>query len=431
MANRKRGVRIGNYRITPLGVGTIIALIVIIAAVIVLFVVKPFGLDLFPDNSKTTAAKVSATPGVSVAVAPTATATPVPTATPTPAPELRSATIRSLGEIAIQQNLLAAAYDSETKTYDFTDMFEYISDVMGDADYTVGDVEGSLGGTMDATGEGTRLVTPPSLIDALKACGVDMLTLANDHALDGMFGDLTAAMQNLKNAGMEYIGTAMTQEEKDTPKIVEINGIKVGFLAYTESLNGMEAKSDADAVKYGVNLITGNTTPDADTKALRDAGCALVVVSYHWGEEKDYVPNERQVPLGRATIDAGADLVIGHHSHRMNPIEAYKGKYICYSLGNFSFAGNSRPDDMDTYIFQQRFRVYPDGTAENADMRIIPCSISSQENVNDFKPTPKDADGAAALLARLDKLNAQFEKAFAKTGVTAVSPYPTAWTYAY
>lgn len=70
---------------------------------------------------------------------------------------------------------------------------------------------------------------------------------------------------------------------------------------------------------------------------------------------------------------------------------------------------------MDTYIFQQRFRVYPDGTAENADMRIIPCSISSQKKVNDFKPTPKDADGAQALLARLDQLNAQFEKAFSKT----------------
>ena len=161
------------------------------------------------------------------------------------------------------------------------------------------------------------------------------------------------------------------------------------------------------------------------------AGCALVIVSYHWGDEKDYVPNERQVPLGRATIDAGADLVIGHHSHRMNPIELYKGKYICYSLGNFSFAGNAKPKDMDTYIFQQRFRVYPDGTAENADMRIIPCSISSQEKVNDFKPTPKDADGAQALLARLDQLNAQFEKAFSKTGVSAVSPYPTEWKYAY
>ncbi len=64
-------------------------------------------------------------------------------------------------------------------------------------------------------------------------------------------------------------------------------------------------------------------------------------------------------------------------------------------------------------------------------MRIIPCSISSQEKVNDFKPTPKDADGAQALLARLDQLNAQFEKAFSKTGVSAVSPYPTEWKYAY
>ena len=109
----------------------------------------------------------------------------------------------------------------------------------------------------------------------------------------------------------------------------------------------------------------------------------------------------------------------------------YKRQYICYSLGNFSFAGNAKPEDMDTYIFQQHFRVYPDGTAENADMRIIPCSISSQEKVNDFKPTPKDADGAQALLARLDQLNAQFEKAFSKTGVSAVSPYPTEWKYAY
>ena len=131
---------------------------------------------------------------------------------------------------------------------------------------------------------------------------------------------------------------------------------------------------------------------ESDIQSLRDAGCSIVIVSYHWGEEKDYIPNERQVPLGRATIDAGADLVIGHHSHRMNPIEIYKGKYICYSLGNFSFAGNSKPDDMDTFIYQQRFRVYPDGTVENADMRIIPCSISSQEKVNDFKPTPKDTD---------------------------------------
>ena len=143
------------------------------------------------------------------------------------------------------------------------------------------------------------------------------------------------------------------------------------------------------------------------------------------------MPNERQVPLGRATIDAGADLVIGHHSHRMNPIEEYNGKYICYSLGNFSFAGNTRPDDMDTYIFQQRFRVYPDGRAENAGFRIIPCSISSQAKVNDFKPTPKDETAGAALIERLEELNKKLEKNFKNTGVTAVDSYPTEWTTAY
>ena len=247
-------------------------------------------------------------------------------------------------------------------------------------DLTLVNFEGTLTDTKSATKNTYSFAAPPEYVQVLTSASVEAVSLENNHVMDHGKAGYQDTCDTLSAAGVAYSGhlgaSTFTTE----------TGVKIG---------------------------------------------ALVVVSYHWGEEKDYVPNERQVPLGRATIDAGADLVIGHHSHRMNPIEAYKGKYICYSLGNFSFAGNSRPDDMDTYIFQQRFRVYPDGTAENADMRIIPCSISSQENVNDFKPTPKDADGAAALLARLDKLNAQFEKAFAKTGVTAVSPYPTARTYAY
>ena len=338
MANRKKGIRIGNYRITPLGIGTIIALIVIIAAAIVVFVMKPFDLNPTSDNSQTAANITTASDAV-VTAAPTVIATPVPTASPTPAPALRSATIRSLGEIAIQQNLLNAAYDADTKNYDFTDMFEYISDVMGDADYTVGDVEGSMGGTMDASGEGARLITPPSLIDALKTCGVDMITLANDHALDGMFGDLTAEMQNLRNVGMDYIGAAQSQEEKDTPKIVEINGIRVGFLAYTESLNGMEAKSDADAVKYGVNLISGATRPDADTQALRDAGADVVICYMSWGEMLNRNTTNNQQIFARALVNAGVDVIIGYNPHAVQPalwLESNGNRTLCLcATGNF------------------------------------------------------------------------------------------------
>ena len=86
---------------------------------------------------------------------------------------------------------------------------------------------------------------------------------------------------------------------------------------------------------------------------------------------------------------------------------------------------------MDTYIFQQRFRVYPDGVVENEGFRIIPCSISSQEKINDFKPTPAADEHGAQIVERLMGLNQKLEKNFKKTGVTAVSGYPTEWTTVY
>ena len=277
-------------------------------------------------------------------------------------------------------------------------------------DLTLINFEGTLTNTKSATKNTYSFAAPPEYVQVLTSASVEAVSLENNHVMDHGEAGYTDTCQTLSDAGIVYSGhLGASTYTTDT-------GVKIGMLAY-QTFNG--------------NYKNIYASIEGDIQALRDEGCAIVIVSYHWGEEKDYIPNERQVPLGRATIDAGADLVIGHHSHRMNPIEVYKGKYICYSLGNFSFAGNSKPDDMDTYIYQQRFRVYPDGTVENADMRIIPCSISSQEKVNDFKPTPKDATAAQALLARMDELNAKFEKAFSKTGVTAVSPYHTEWTTAY
>lgn len=277
-------------------------------------------------------------------------------------------------------------------------------------DMTLVNFEGTLTDTKSATKNTYSFAAPPEYVQVLTSASVEAVSLENNHVMDHGDAGYRDTCQTLSDAGIVYSGhlgssTYMT----DT-------GVKIGMLAY-QTFNG--------------NYKNIYASIEGDIQSLRDAGCSIVIVSYHWGEEKDYVPNERQVPLGRATIDAGADLVIGHHSHRMNPIEIYKGKYICYSLGNFSFAGNSKPDDMDTFIYQQRFRVYPDGAVENADMRIIPCSISSQEKTNDFKPTPKSADAAQALLSRMEELNAKFEKVFSKTGVVAVSPYQTQWTVTY
>ncbi len=277
-------------------------------------------------------------------------------------------------------------------------------------DMTIVNFEGTLTTTKSATKNTYSFAAPPEYVQVLTSGSVEAVSLENNHILDHGAAGYEETCQTLEAAGIRYSGhLGASTFTTDT-------GVTIGMLSY-QTFNGNYANIYASI--------------EGDIAALRAQGCQLVIVSYHWGEEKDYIPNERQVPLGRATIDAGADLVLGHHSHRMNPIEVYNGKYICYSLGNFSFAGNIRPDDMDTFIFQQRFRVWPDGTVQNEGFRIVPCSISSQEDVNDFKPTPKEGEAAQAVVERLYELNADFEKTYKSTGVTAVETYPTQWLTEY
>ena len=287
---------------------------------------------------------------------------------------------------------------------------ENVADLFAADDMTIVNFEGTLTTTKSATSNTYSFAAPPEYVQVLTSGNIEAVSLENNHIMDHGEAGYADTCQTLENNGIVYsghLGSAIYTTD---------TGVSIGMLSY-QTFNG----------NYPViyNAIEG------DIAALRSAGCQLVIVSYHWGKEKDYLPNERQVPLGRATIDAGADLVIGHHSHRINPIEEYNGKYICYSLGNFSFAGNIKPDDMDTFIFQQRFRVYPDGRAQNEGFRIVPCSISSQESVNDFKPTPKEGDAAQAVVDRLLELGAKLEKTYKSTGVTAVESYPTQWLTAY
>lgn len=216
----------------------------------------------------------------------------------------------------------------------------------------------------------------PSYASILPANGVETVSLENNHVLDMGTDGLEETKRSLLSAGVTYAS-------EDEPAIITVKGVTIGSLAY-QTFGG---RHDEIAAKL-----------PQDIQALRDKGCQIVIVSYHWGDELDYTPNARQVKLGRATIDAGADLVIGHHSHRINPIECYNGKYICYSLGNFSFAGNNKPSDMATFLFQIRMRVR-DGVPASEQIKIIPCRISSRTDYNDFAPTPytKDTNIEAVL----------------------------------
>ena len=324
-------------------------------------------------------------------------------------------TVSATGDVTIggdkrkkNKSIFDKQLDKEPSGLNFP--LENVRALFEEDDMTLVNFEGTLTGTRSATKNSFSFAAPPEYVQVLTSGDVEAVSLENNHVMDHGKQGYQDTCDTLAGAGIAYSG------HLGSSIFTTDTGVNIGMLSY-QTFNG--------------NYANIYESIEGDIQALRDSGCQLVIVSYHWGDEKDYVPNERQVPLGRTTIDAGADLVIGHHSHRINPIEEYKGKYICYSLGNFSFAGNTRPDDMDTYIFQQRWRVYPDGTAENEGFRIIPCSISSQEKFNDFKPTPADEAHGDEIVKRLLDLNKKLEKNFKSTGVTAVGSYPTEWLTTY
>ena len=157
----------------------------------------------------------------------------------------------------------------------------------------------------------------------------------------------------------------------------------------------------------GIFAVFFNTTKQSvenTVKYLKNNGAEIIIMSIHWGDEGTYFPIPMQEDLGHMAIDAGVDIVFGHHSHTLMPVEAYHGGIIYYSLGNFSFGGNRNPADKDTAILQQQICRWEDGSVTLGDLTVIPCRVSTVDNWNDFRPTPyKPEDpGYDRVIAKLE-----------------------------
>ena len=149
---------------------------------------------------------------------------------------------------------------------------------------------------------------------------------------------------------------------------------------------------------------------------LREDGAEYVICCFHWGQELYYHPNQGQIDLAHACIDAGANLIYGTHTHCLQPIEDYKGGLILYSMGNWSFGGSSSPKDKDTAIVQVQIRRDENGVISNTGYNVIPCCVSSRpilegysgDNYNDYCPTPYTV-GSDAFNRVLSKLDGSFQ----------------------
>ena len=174
---------------------------------------------------------------------------------------------------------------------------------------------------------------PLSALDGLLFAGVDVVSLANNHSFDWGGAALCDTRRRLLERGIGVVGAGCSYDEANAPYLqVFDDGTSVGFLGYTSFLypEGVATDTHPGISEYSLENMR------AAIAALREK-VAVVVVSVHWGGEYQAMSNARQRDTGRAFIDAGADIVVGHHPHTIQEVEEYNGGWILYSLGNFIF----------------------------------------------------------------------------------------------
>ena len=340
------------YALTPLARLLLIAAAVIAVAAPVLIIASRGTSDKTapaPAATETLMAAIETTsaPTPDPTATPTPTATPEPTSTPeptaepteTPDPNITSVHFRAVGDVMSHKAQLDLARQKDG-TYDYDPQFQFVKEALSKADYTIANLEMSI-----APGNYTGYPTfriPESILGTLKDCGIDMFTMANNHSLDGFFDGLTYTIDKVEEYGFDHVGAYRNAEEARQPNIVEINGIKFGFLAYTYGFNVNPGNVGTANLKFCLKSLK-NADFKADVQALRDAGAEVVICMPHWGEEGRKIVPDSCKKYAQAMVEAGVDIILGSHSHMVQPIDIgemtvngeTKDVLIAWSLGNF------------------------------------------------------------------------------------------------
>lgn len=269
-------------------------------------------------------------------------------------------------------------HEFELQNKDYGYFFRNVKNIFEEDDLTFVNLETTLTTAEKPAEKKFRFKADPSYVEILKQGDIELVSIANNHTRDYLEQGYQDTRNNLEAAEIDYVGYEHTYIE-------EVRDIKVGFAGLT----GWEA---SEAKKESINQII---------QELRNDGADLVILMFHWGIERDHYPNNVQKELAHYSIDQGADLVLGSHPHVLQGIEEYKGKNIVYSLGNFSFGGNKNPSDKDTMVYVHKFN-FLNGALTGQDHDIIPCSISSVKERNNYQPTPLEGSEKERVLNKIE-----------------------------
>jgi len=261
--------------------------------------------------------------------------------------------------------------------------FSGVLDIFRHDDLTIVNLEGTLTSSTEPIPEGRfHFRGKPEYANILKASSVEVANVANNHMGDFGVRGQEDTRQALIAAGIGVSGSGHVDRRI-------IKGIEVVNVGFT-----------------GIHMTRSKVKTALQTTKKPDN---LVIASFHWGVEGTHEVIDIQREFGRLAIDAGADVVLGHHPHVVQALETYRGKHIVHSLGNFVFGANTNPQKVDSMIYRATF-VQENGQVKPSAHEIIPVLLCARLPCLDFRPVPLEGETKEKFLAWLAKENEKLDK---------------------
>jgi poly-gamma-glutamate synthesis protein (capsule biosynthesis protein) len=278
-------------------------------------------------------------------------------------------------------------------SFDFNPSFEIIKKYLQNSDFTFGNLETVIGGKAKGYSGYPFFNAPDQFVSAVKSAGFKLITTSNNHALDGGEAGLLRTISIIKNSGLNYTGTFISGKDRDSIRIYNIKGIKVGVLAYTYGTNGNPVPKGKP---YLINIIDTALIRN-DINLYRHNGAEIVLVYFHFGTEYKRTPDNYQKTIVEKTIAGGADLIIGGHPHVIEPAVFFKTNgtrldtgFAVYSMGNFISNQRWRYSDAGAVLKIFIKKNLLDGNISISKVTILPTWVfkGKIKNKNEFEILP-------------------------------------------
>lgn len=298
-------------------------------------------------------------------------------------------TLTSLGDTLCHNTQYWDAYNSKIDEYDFSYVYEDIKNYTLSSDITIGSLETTFAGKEKGYSNYPTFNTPDSLATALKDIGVDVVSLAGNHALDYGYTGLCRTIDVFNNIGLSHLGTYKTAEDQEKILIKDVKGVKIAFINYTYGTNGIPLPSGKD---FCVNLIDKDFIKKQINQA-KEQNVDMIVACMHWGTEYRTTANSEQKYLANFLFENGVDVILGNHPHVLEPMEkktitlqdgTTKDVFVVYALGNFT-ADQRDEITRDSAILNLTITKNSDGKISIDKVNYVPIYMYKNTNVSTHK----------------------------------------------